>query len=261
MTNIKKRLPSHLTVQDGGNSSEYPVGDCDFRRQRLLKLSAWKWSGLPPPVVIAGDVAQGVEPGAHDGCRLMLELTGLGKQQTCFALGATSHPCSIVWGLTVSDPVEEQADWEGWSSRKAGSWLQDFLPCFFLPALGCWCPTPHAGLLGVFLWPHIPVGWWLDSTAPVLRYHILAITFISSWCWSTMGCSHVVWQKAGDGGLQEQGTGSVRGQNVIIGIATFPQSIGAGDFGKTSQSWKGRYTLQFVLGRWSSICSIVTAQN
>lgn len=70
-------------------------------------------------------------------CRLMLELTALGKWQPCFAPGSTSHPCSIVWGLSVSDPVEEQADWEGWSSRKAGSWLQDSLPSVLLPALGC----------------------------------------------------------------------------------------------------------------------------
>lgn len=64
----------------------------------------------PPPVRIADDLAQGVEPGAHDGCRLMLELTALEKQQSCFALGNTSHCCSIVLGLAVSDPVEEQAD-------------------------------------------------------------------------------------------------------------------------------------------------------
>lgn len=30
------------------------------------------------------------------------------------------------------------------------------------------------------------------------------------------------------------------GQDVITSIATFPQSTGAGDFGKMSQSWEGR---------------------
>lgn len=38
--------------------------------------------------------------------------------------------------------IEEQADSEGWSNRKAGSQLQDSLLPFFLPALHCWCLTP-----------------------------------------------------------------------------------------------------------------------
>lgn len=136
------------------------------------------------PPFSSGDCSGGW---AGYGCRLMLELTALGKQQPCFALGTTSHPCSTVWGLSVSDPAEEQADWEGWSSRKAGSWLQGSLPSFLLPALGCWCPTPHAVLLGVFLWAHIPVGWSLALTAPFLHPHIPAIILLSFWSWSTMG--------------------------------------------------------------------------
>lgn len=154
-----------------------------------------------------------------------------------------------------------------WPSRRT-SWLRGLiqqeswkltpgLSALPPPAtLGCWCRTPRAVHLWVFLWPHIPVGWWLDLTAPILHYHILAVIFISSWCWCTMEWFNTYLRTR-----QEMGACRSKGQDVITSIATFPQSTGAGDFGKTSQSWKGRWTLQFVLGRWHSTCSTVTAQN
>lgn len=68
-----------------------------LRSQRSLKSPALKLSGLPPAlVVVADDPAQGAEPGERDGCRLMLEVTALGKGQSCFAPGAGSYSCYVV---------------------------------------------------------------------------------------------------------------------------------------------------------------------
>ena len=106
-----------------------------LRSQRWPKSSALQLSGLRSALVATEKgPAPGVEPGDR---RLMLELTALGKGQSCFTPGATSHPHSVVWGLAVTWQKNQLI-------QRAGSQLQDSLLSFLLPTLGCWGPTaPH----------------------------------------------------------------------------------------------------------------------
>lgn len=62
---------------------------------------------------------------------------------------------------------------------------------------------------------------------------------------------HLPGHKAGDGDLQEQGTGNVRGQDVITGIATFPQSM-------AGQVILGR---QVRAGKEDKLCSLCWADD